>query len=775
MNLPSRLLLFSVAGVSLFFAGCNSLDLSVHPCDACRPCEVCEAVVDGAAVCSTAPSQTRRCGEDGHIHSFDSCEKDEGIDVECPAASTCIEETSGEAICECLHHWTGDSCDVCPDNWDENADCNECINHWSGDDCDICLDNWDADAACNACSNHWTGENCDTCPGNWDSDAGCAVCRNRWTGEDCDTCPGNWDAEADCAACRNRWTGDDCDTCLDNWDAEADCAACRNQWTGADCDICPEGRDASLDCDPCLGNRDPATDCEDCLAHWIDDGDDCATCPGNWDSDAGCDECRTHWQDNDDDCGTCPGNWDGDADCNECRTHWQDNDDNCGTCPGNWNREEDCNACLPGWSGDDCETQEACVVYVSVDMPNDGADGAWWTRAFSTVNQGIAQALTRIAEGGTSGTCDVWVREGRYFVYETARTDTISLAPGIRLYGGFVGDETARDDRDPSANETVLDGHSFDGSTEQVYHVVTGSDDARIDGFTITGGRADDDTVDGGTVGGGMLNDNRTPEIINCTFRNNYAVAGGGLLNYETGEVRIEGCLFIENEGSHYGGGLRNFNAASRIVSSRFIENSANTGAGVDNSGSVTVMEQVVFESNTADSSGGGIYNTLGGLEISNAVFLSNQARGEGGAIAVHSGLEAVTNVTFFGNSATYDGGGAVSLTWDSTPDITNCILYGNYPDDLALHNSAAPSVTYSLVEDGYTGDGNIAGDPLFADPENGDLHLSPGSPAIDAGNAAVAPLTDLNGTARYDDPYTQDTGYGTAPLPDLGAFELSD
>ncbi|MHC4573544.1 MAG: choice-of-anchor Q domain-containing protein, partial [Planctomycetota bacterium] len=39
----------------------------------------------------------------------------------------------------------------------------------------------------------------------------------------------------------------------------------------------------------------------------------------------------------------------------------------------------------------------------------------------------------------------------------------------------------------------------------------------------------------------------------------------------------------------------------------------------------------------------------------------------------------------------------------------------------------------------GYSGEGNIDADPLFVDGASGDFHLSPGSPAIDAGH----PLTD--------------------------------
>jgi hypothetical protein len=65
---------------------------------------------------------------------------------------------------------------------------------------------------------------------------------------------------------------------------------------------------------------------------------------------------------------------------------------------------------------------------------------------------------------------------------------------------------------------------------------------------------------------------------------------------------------------------------------------------------------------------------------------------------------------------------------------VTNSILWSDaQPIDFAPVE-AAPVVTYSDVCSGCTGAGNIDADPLFADAENGDLHLSEGSPCIGTG-----------------------------------------
>jgi hypothetical protein len=98
--------------------------------------------------------------------------------------------------------------------------------------------------------------------------------------------------------------------------------------------------------------------------------------------------------------------------------------------------------------------------------------------------------------------------------------------------------------------------------------------------------------------------------------------------------------------------------------------------------------------------------------------------------------------------------------------------------------------VTYSDVRGGFAGEGNINLNPIFVDPGNGDFHLSPGSPCIDAAdNTAVPPDEfdldgdnntteplpfDLDSHARFvDDPNTTDTGNGDPPIVDMGAYEF--
>ncbi|MDZ7717255.1 MAG: choice-of-anchor Q domain-containing protein [Balneolaceae bacterium] len=189
--------------------------------------------------------------------------------------------------------------------------------------------------------------------------------------------------------------------------------------------------------------------------------------------------------------------------------------------------------------------------------------------------------------------------------------------------------------------------------------------------------------------------------------------------------------------------------------------------------------------------SGGAIYNDGAGGEssplIANAIFFNNKAVFGGAIRNVGGGIDGsgpstpvITNSIFYNNTA-FDKGGAIYNTGAngeaSNPVITNSIIYGN--GDEIFNRIATPIITYSLVDGGYPGTGNIDANPqfvnsgdvagpdgVFATTDDG-LQLQPNSPAIDTGNNSAVPdglTTDLTGTARIQ--------YENV---DMGAYEKPD
>ncbi len=169
-----------------------------------------------------------------------------------------------------------------------------------------------------------------------------------------------------------------------------------------------------------------------------------------------------------------------------------------------------------------------------------------------------------------------------------------------------------------------------------------------------------------------------------------------------------------------------------------------------------------VTQGNAED--GGGVYNA-GVLNVTNSVFISNTASANGGGMYNCSASATLTNVTFSGNSAS-SGGGIYNDS--SSAMIRNSILWGDSGGEIA-DNGSAPEVSYSVVQGGYSGAGNINQNPLFVEAGR-NLRLRLGSPAVEAGAAAGCPAVDLDGLARPND----GDGSGDAAC-DMGAYEAGE
>ena len=154
---------------------------------------------------------------------------------------------------------------------------------------------------------------------------------------------------------------------------------------------------------------------------------------------------------------------------------------------------------------------------------------------------------------------------------------------------------------------------------------------------------------------------------------------------------------------------------------------------GIYCSGSSPKITNCIITENVNADMGAGIFIKDGSSPtIVNCIFSSNSASVMGGGLYVENSNPILINCTFAGNSATYFGGGIYCN--GGSPVLTNCILWGDTPDEISMFIGTL-SITYSNIQGGFPGEGNIDAEPLFADAANGDYHLLTSSPCIDAGD----------------------------------------
>jgi len=299
-------------------------------------------------------------------------------------------------------------------------------------------------------------------------------------------------------------------------------------------------------------------------------------------------------------------------------------------------------------------------------------------------------------------------------------------------------------------SSTVIDGQSA-GSV-----ITLESDEdrgAQVVGFTIQNGYAE--------CGGGIRCSGTSPTISNNNVRGNWVsgeyAGGGGIACYHGSPAirsnRITRDSVHAYDGWGCGAGIDCYRSGAEISNNTITGNFIRSFCGTNFGGGIccfysnpTLSNNIIannFSFNAGwGGDGGGIYCRHSSLDMSNNVFSHNLGDHGGGIAFVSSGSD-MTNNTFTGNWGYYDGGAIYCA--DSYVTITNSILWqdsAEWSDSEIYVEGGTVIVTYSDVEGGWPGEGNVDVDPLFRDPQTGDFHLMAdycgdpyNSPCIDAGH----------------------------------------
>ncbi|OQC08518.1 MAG: Pesticidal crystal protein cry22Aa [Candidatus Hydrogenedentes bacterium ADurb.Bin101] len=382
-------------------------------------------------------------------------------------------------------------------------------------------------------------------------------------------------------------------------------------------------------------------------------------------------------------------------------------------------------------------TAEAQIRYV--DKSATGANnGSSWANAYTTIQPAIDAMFA--AGGG-----QVWVAGAPGgLVYNEARTElwggptayagSLVMKDNVAVFGGFEGwrggtglQETALSQRAPGVNVTVINGATSRAGSPAYHVVVFGKGAAptvgsRLDGFQITGGNA---------------------AGVSGVY---HAYRGGGIYNWRSNPV-IANCRIYGNTASVSGGGVANEGISGDAAAAQYIN------CVIDGN---TATRNIDWQSNPARG-GGGMFINLSTPTVTQCTITAN---------SVGAGAAVPGNPNHGLNS-----GGMFNVAVNPLPatagTVLSCISYGNTGGTpVGIENAAitgavkALTCTYSDIQGGYAGTGNINAVPNFSGAAPFPYQIT-GAPCLNTGSSAI----------------TEDIRLVPRPIGgarDMGAYEYS-
>ncbi len=391
------------------------------------------------------------------------------------------------------------------------------------------------------------------------------------------------------------------------------------------------------------------------------------------------------------------------------------------------------------------------IYYVDYDSPSLVQNGKSWKWAFRKLQDALAVA----AAGDT-----IYVAQGTYKPDDGTseilgdKLATFSPAPGVTLIGscagyGYPDPNLQNIDTFPTILSGDLAGNDLWGiinkgdNSYQVVNVTGGmSGTVILNGFTIKAGQADGG--DPQNNGAGLYIDNAKVRLVNSTITGNVAGFGGGI-SCKNAVLSMWNCKVTGNNARINGGGIYSYASNVDMTNCLMTGNSAN------------------MEENTG---GAAIHNLGGNLTILDSTIADN--------------TDGTTPA---------DGKAITSYVWKFPADcnlvVANSILY-NGGDEILTNHSDTVSISYSDVQGGWTGTGNINKNPQFNSPGqrsiegewiDGDYTLKSNSPCLDKGSNLLLPLDipDLDKDTNVSEKLPIDLASNKRVLNtvvDMGAYE---
>ena len=257
-------------------------------------------------------------------------------------------------------------------------------------------------------------------------------------------------------------------------------------------------------------------------------------------------------------------------------------------------------------------------------------------------------------------------------------------------------------------SSTIINGEG-EGCPLMIYGNV--NDSCRVTGFSIQNGTS-------GCVygqGGGIYVEGSNPRLDNLIIKNNRSTNFGGGMHIVSSPT-IENIILKNNEADELGGGLYIAGGASPTMNNiQIIGNTAVHGGGIfisENAQAIMNNTLIVENYQSAENPNNTIFNFDGY-----------------GAIETNGSSIQLDGCTIAHNQST-----GILLRNGSNLTLSNSIFWFNEP--ILLDNDILDTIniSYSNIENGFEGLGNISSNPLFCRIDLQDYALATNSPCIGTG-----------------------------------------
>lgn len=373
-------------------------------------------------------------------------------------------------------------------------------------------------------------------------------------------------------------------------------------------------------------------------------------------------------------------------------------------------------------------SSQAAIWYVDINNNNLIRNGTSWNTA--------VRAFELIEDEVQDGD-QVWFAAGVYVGNEPTdiffpnssgfRYARLNIKSNVEMYGGFVGDENALNQRDPIANPTIL---RVTGWPDINHILVSENKTAFLDGFIWEDYNGVSDFFSAFT----LLSSGAECTFSNSTFRDfqtNQALFKGGI-NEDLdvlAELNFINCQLDDIECPTF----TELDIVETFDRCELTDMVGNTENGRLFRGAT--FRRSIFEDNQSFrfANGCNFYNCL----------LSNNLLVPGGSAHAFGDCTMV-NCTIVDNLVSRG-------FWDCI--ITNCIFTDNNSTFSNFISSQSCNVNFSILEDPHTGAGgqNRVIDPEFINPPS-NYRLAACSPAINGGGGTGIDPTDLDDNPRIND-----------------------